>query len=159
LNGHPLSTRERMEEHRKNPACSSCHRVIDPLGLALENFDVTGAWRIKDNEVAVDSVGDLYDGTKMNGPAGLRQALLQHADLVLLSFTENLMTYALGRRVEYYDMPGIRAIIREAARNDNRISSFIVGVVNSAAFKMGTADTTITTDDDGPLNRSASRSR
>jgi hypothetical protein len=159
LNGHPLSTRERMEEHRKNPACSSCHRVIDPLGLALENFDVTGAWRIKDNEVPVDSVGDLYDGTKMNGPAGLRQALLQHADLVLLSFTENLMTYALGRRVEYYDMPGIRAIIHDAAKHDNRISAFIVGVVNSGAFKMGTADTTLTTDDDGPANRSASRSR
>ncbi len=159
LNGHPLSTRERMEEHRKNPACSSCHRVIDPLGLALENFDVTGAWRIKDNEVPVDSAGDLYDGTKMNGPAGLRQALLQHADLVLLSFTENLMTYALGRRVEYYDMPGIRTIIRDAAKHDNRISSFIDGVVNSAAFKMGTADATLTTDDDGPVSRSTSRSR
>jgi hypothetical protein len=148
-----------MEEHRKNPACSSCHRVIDPLGLALENFDVTGAWRIKDNEVPVDSAGDLYDGTRMNGPAGLRQALLQHSDLFLLSFTENLMTYALGRRVEYYDMPAVRAVIRDAAKFDNRISSFIAGVVNSAAFRMGTADTTLTTEDDGAVNRSTSRSR
>ena len=111
-----LSTRERMEEHRKNPACNSCHRVIDPLGLALENFDATGAWRIKDNEVPVDSVGDLYDGTKMDGPAGLRAALLQAPGRVPPSFTESLMTYALGRRVEYTDMPAIRAIVRDAGK-------------------------------------------
>jgi hypothetical protein len=140
--GKSLSTRERMEEHRKNPACTSCHRMIEPLGLALENFDVTGAWRIKDNEVAVDSVGDLYDGTKMDGPVGLRKALMQHSDLVLLSLTENLMTYGLGRRVEYYDLPAVRTIIRDAAKQNNRISAFILGVVNSAAFRMGTADTT-----------------
>src|SRR5256885_14393466 len=81
--GKRLTTRERMEEHRKNPSCASCHRVIDPLGLALENFDVTGAWRIKDNEMPLDSVGDLYDGTKMDGPAGLRHAPLkpQHVPL------------------------------------------------------------------------------
>jgi hypothetical protein len=134
--GRLLSTRERMEEHRKNPSCNSCHRVIDPLGLALENFDVTGAWRIKDNEVAVDSVGDLYDGTKMAGPAGLREALLKHSDMVLRSFTENLLVYALGRRVDYRDMPAVRTIIRDAARNGNRISAYIMGVVNSAAFRM-----------------------
>jgi hypothetical protein len=86
--GKRLTTRERMEEHRKNPTCNSCHRVIDPLGLALENFDVTGAWRIKDNEAPIDSVGDLYDGTKMSGPEGLRQALMKHSDMVLRSFTE-----------------------------------------------------------------------
>ena len=112
--GKLLSTRERMEEHRKNPACTSCHKVIDPLGLALENFDVTGAWRIKDNEVPVDVVGDLYDGTRMDGPAGLRQALLKHSDVFLTSFTESLMTYALGRRLEYTDMPAIRAVVRDA---------------------------------------------
>jgi hypothetical protein len=145
-NGKTLSTRERMEEHRKNPACNSCHRVIDPLGLALDNFDVTGAWRIKDNEVPVDSVGELYDGTKMNGPQGLRDALMKHSDMVLRSFTESLMTYATGRRVEYYDMPTLRAIIRDAARNDNRMSSYILGVINSPAFKMGTADNTVNTD-------------
>jgi mono/diheme cytochrome c family protein len=134
--GKMLTTRERMEEHRKNPACTSCHRVIDPLGLALENFDATGAWRIKDNEVPIDSVGDLYDGTKMDGPRGLQQALLKHSDVFLLSFTENLMTYALGRRMEYADMPAIRAIVRDAAKNNNRMSSFILGVANSAAFRM-----------------------
>jgi cytochrome c551/c552 len=155
-NGKTLSTRERMEEHRKNPACNSCHRVIDPLGLALDNFDVTGAWRIKDNEVPVDSVGELYDGTKMNGPQGLREALMKHSDMVLRSFTESLMTYALGRRVEYYDMPTIRAIIRDAAKKDHRISAYILGVVNSPAFRMGTADNTVNTD---AADRAASRDR
>ncbi len=134
--GKPLSVRERMEEHRKNPACASCHRVIDPLGLALENFDPTGAWRIKDNGVPVDSTGVLWDGTTIDGPAGLRQAILNHSDVFLRTFTESLMTYALGRRVEYYDMPTVRAIVRDAAAHDNRISSFILGIVNSAAFRM-----------------------
>ena len=99
--GKMLSTRERMEQHRNNPSCNSCHRVIDPLGLALDNFDATGAWRIKDNEVPVDSVGELYDGTKMEGPAGLRKAIIKHQDVFLLSFTEKMLTYALGRRVEH----------------------------------------------------------
>ena len=88
-----------MEQHRKNPACASCHRVIDPLGLALENFDVTGKWRIKDNGVPIDASSQMYDGTQIDGPATLRSALLKHKDAFLLSFTENLMTYALGRRV------------------------------------------------------------
>ena len=134
--GMRLTTRQRMEEHRKNPSCNSCHRVIDPLGLALDNFDVTGAWRIKDNEVPVDVVGDLYDGTKMNGPSGLREALLKHQDMVLRSFTENLLTYAVGRRLEPSDMPTVRAIIRDAAKNGHRMSSYVLGVVNSAAFRM-----------------------
>jgi uncharacterized protein DUF1585/uncharacterized protein DUF1588 len=150
-----------MEEHRKNPACASCHRVIDPLGLSLDNFDATGAWRIKDNEVAIDSAGVLYDGSKIDGPDGLRQALLNHSDMVLLTFTENLMTYALGRRVEYFDMPAVRSIVRDAAKHDNHISSFILGVVNSAAFRMGTADPTTlkTTDEASTTSRSNSRSR
>jgi mono/diheme cytochrome c family protein/cytochrome c553 len=134
--GKLLSTRERMEEHRKNPACASCHRVIDPIGLALDNFDPTGKWRIKDNEVPVDSSGVLYDGTTIEGPAGLRDALLKHQDVFLQTFTENLMTYALGRRVEYYDMPTVRAIVRGAAQHDYRLSSFVLGVVNSPAFRM-----------------------
>ncbi|PYR63555.1 MAG: hypothetical protein DMF91_03115, partial [Acidobacteria bacterium] len=121
---------------RNNPNCRSCHRVIDPLGLALENYDVTGQWRIKDNGVPIDPTGELYDGTKLDGPAALRQALLKRSDVLLRTFTESLMTYALGRPVEYYDMPAIRAIVRDAARHDNRISSFILGVVNSAAFRM-----------------------
>jgi Protein of unknown function (DUF1592)/Protein of unknown function (DUF1588)/Protein of unknown function (DUF1587)/Protein of unknown function (DUF1585)/Protein of unknown function (DUF1595) len=141
-----LSVRERMEEHRKSPACNSCHRVMDPLGLALDNFDVTGAWRIKDNGVPIDASGDLYDGSKIDGPAGLRQALLKHSDSFLLSFTESLMTYALGRRVEYYDMPAIRAIVREAAKNNNRISWFLLGVIKSGAFQMSKVDNTLTTE-------------
>ncbi len=143
--GKMLTTRERMEQHRANPACNSCHRVIDPLGLTLENFDVTGKWRIRDNGVPVDSVGDLYDGTKMSGPAGLRAALLKHSDMFILSFTERLMTYALGRRVEYYDAPAIRKIIRDAAKSNNRISAFINGVVTSAAFQMSQAEPIETT--------------
>jgi mono/diheme cytochrome c family protein len=138
--GRTLSVRERMEEHRKNPACTSCHKVIDPLGLALENFDVTGAWRIKDNEVAVDPVGVLYDGMNLDGPVALRAALKTHKDAVLLSFTEALMTYATGRRVEPFDMPAIRRIIRDAAAQDNTVAAFVQGVAASQAFRMSRAE-------------------
>ncbi|MEW6322662.1 MAG: DUF1592 domain-containing protein [Acidobacteriota bacterium] len=144
--GRLLTVRERMEEHRKNPACTSCHRVIDPLGLALENFDVTGAWRLKDAGMPVDAVGELYDGTVMDGPVGLRNAILKRQDVFLTAFTESLMTYALGRRVEYYDMPAIRAIVRDAARDDNRLSAFVLGVARSAAFRMNRAEGAETTD-------------
>jgi hypothetical protein len=137
--GKLLSVRERMEEHRRNPACTSCHRVIDPLGLALDNFDVTGKWRIKDNGVPVDPRGVLYDGTAMDGPAGLRAALLKHQDAVLLSFTERLLTYAVGRRIEAFDMPAVRKIVRDAGRQGNRLSAFVLGVVNSPAFRSATA--------------------
>ena len=141
-----LSVRERMEEHRANPACNSCHKVIDPLGLALENYDATGAWRIKDNGVLVDPRGELYDGTKMAGPADLRTALLKHSDAILLSFTESLLTYALGRQVEAADMPTVRAIVREAGRANHRMSSFITGVVKSTAFQMSRPDMAETTE-------------
>jgi mono/diheme cytochrome c family protein len=140
-----LSVRERMEEHRKNPACNSCHRVIDPLGLALENFDVTGAWRIRDGDATIDATGDLYDGTKMEGPQGLRDALMRHSDVFMLSFTESLMTYGLGRRVEYFDLPTVRTIVRDAGKTDHRMSQFVLGIVKSPAFQMGrleAADTT-----------------
>ena len=143
--GKPLTVRERMEEHRKNPACASCHRVIDPLGLALENFDTIGAWRIKDNGAEVDTNGTLYDGTKIAGPADLRQALLAKSEPVIRNFTANLMAYATGRRIEYYDQPTVRAIVKKAAANNNRFSSFVLGVVNSPAFQMATADA-VTTD-------------
>jgi mono/diheme cytochrome c family protein len=134
--GKVLSVRERMEEHRKNPACTSCHRVIDPLGLALEHFDVTGQYRIKDNGVPVDATGTLYDGSQMAGADGLRQALLKYKDAMLASFTESLMTYALGRHVESFDMPTVRAIQRDAARQDFRISAFVQGIVKSQPFRM-----------------------
>ncbi len=143
--GRTLSVRERMEQHRANPACMSCHKVIDPLGLALENFDVTGAWRIKDNEVPVDANGDLYDGTKMSGPAGLRAALIKHQDAFLLSFTERLMTYAIGRRVESYDMPTVRQIIKDAAAQNYKVSAFVQGVVASQAFQKSQIAPSVTT--------------
>lgn len=146
--GGTLTTRQRMEQHRANPACNACHRVIDPLGLALENFDVTGKFRIRDNGNLIDPVGDLYDGTKMNGSAGLRAALLKHQDLFMLSLTERMMTYALGRRIEYYDMPAIRKIIREAAKDNNKFSAFALGVVNSRAFQMARAEDATSTDAD-----------
>jgi hypothetical protein len=135
-----------MEQHRKNPACNSCHRVIDPLGLALENFDVTGAWRIRDSGNPIDATGDLYDGSKIDGPQGLREAILRHKDAFILSFTESLMTYALGRRVEFYDMPTVRSIIREAAKQDYRLSAFILGVAKSNPFQMSRAVDVETTD-------------
>ena len=144
--GRTLSVRERMEQHRKNPPCISCHKVIDPLGLALENFDVTGKWRIKDNEVAIDSVGELYDGSKMNGAIGLGEAIMRHKDAFLLGFTERLMTYATGRRMQPYDMPAVRRIIRDAARQDYKLSSFIMSVVNSQAFRMNRVEPAATTD-------------
>lgn len=134
-----LSVRERMEEHRHNPSCNSCHRVIDPVGLALENFDATGAWRVKDNGVKIDARGELYDGTDLDGPSGLRQALLKHSDVIVRTFTENLMAYALGRRIEYYDMPTVRAVVHSAARADNRFSAFVLGIVNSLPFQTSEA--------------------
>jgi len=134
--GRLLSVRERMEQHRANPACTSCHRVIDPIGLALENFDVTGRYRIKDNGVPVDATGQLYEGTPMEGVTGLQRALLKYKDAFLMTFAENLMTYALGRRVETYDMPALRAIVRDAAKQNDAIGAYIAGVARSAAFQM-----------------------
>ena len=134
--GRNLSVRLRMEQHRSNPACTSCHRVIDPLGLALDNFDATGKWRVNDGDVPVDSTGTLFDGTTVAGPAGLRDAVLRHKDAFLLSYTQSLMTYALGRRVEPADMPAVRHIVRSAAAQDYKMSAFIKGVIDSAAFQM-----------------------
>jgi len=151
--GKPLTVRERMEIHRAVNPCSSCHKMIDPVGLALENFDVTGQWRVMDKTASVNSDGlrvhtpgiaidtktQLYDGTPMDGPATLRQALLNHSDMIIGNLTEKLMAYALGRRVEYYDMPLVRTIDRDAAKNDNRFSSLVLGIVKSQAFQMSKA--------------------
>jgi hypothetical protein len=134
--GRFLSVREQMEMHRANPSCNSCHSMIDPLGLALENFDVTGRWRIKDSGNDIDVAGELYDGTPLTSVADLRTALLSRPDPLLRTFTENLMAYALGRRVEYYDMPTVRSIVRQAAAEDYRVSAFIMGIVQSPAFTM-----------------------
>jgi hypothetical protein len=144
--GRLLSVREQLEMHRANPACQSCHSMIDPIGLALENFDATGAWRIRDKDVLVDASGELYDGTPLNRPEDLRQALLRRSASLIRTFTENLMAYALGRRVEYYDMPTIRKIERDAALNDNRFSTFVEGVVKSDAFRMKAVEPTSNTE-------------
>ena len=134
--GKILSMRERMEEHRSNPGCASCHKIMDPIGFALENFDLTGKWRDMDEKTAVDASGDLVDGTKLNGPATLRQALLSRSDAFLTTATEKLLTYGLGRAVHYYDMPVVRSVIHDAARNDYRFSSIVLGIVKSAPFQM-----------------------
>jgi len=120
--------------------------VIDPIGLALENFDVTGAWRIKDNGNPVDATGELYDGTPIEGPSDLREAILKRPSVFLRTFTRNLMAYAIGRRVAYYDMPTVRQIEEAAADNEYRMSSFILGVVNSPAFRMARAETVAEAD-------------
>jgi len=137
--GKLMTVRERMEEHRRNPACNACHRIIDPLGLALENYDVDGRYRIKDSGLWVDSKGELYDGTPLEGPEGLRKALLDHSEAVLRGFTEYMMTYAIGRRMEPTDGPTIRAIVRDASKSNYKMSAFILGVVKSAPFTKGQA--------------------
>ena len=135
-----LTTRERMELHRSDPVCHSCHQFMDPIGLALDNFDVSGKWRIKENGMPLDTRGQLYDGTPLANPADLREALLKRPEALIRNFTANLMAYALGRRVEYYDMPTVRAIAREAAANENRMSAFFLGIVKSQAFQMSRAE-------------------
>lgn len=134
--GKLLSTRERMEKHRQNPACLACHSMIDPIGLALDNFDVTAKWRIRENGVALDTRGDFYDGTPVSSPGELADALLKRPISLVRTFTENLMAYALGRPVEYFDQPAIRTIVGESEANDYRVSTFILGVIESDAFQM-----------------------
>ncbi|MDH3224975.1 MAG: DUF1592 domain-containing protein, partial [Gemmatimonadota bacterium] len=134
--GRTLSTRERMEMHRSSPACSSCHNVIDPIGLALDNFDVTGRWRIRENGVGLDTRGTFYDGTDIETAADLSAALLERPIPLVRHFTSSLMAYALGRRVEYWDQPAIRHITDRAALNDYAVSSLVLGVVASDAFRM-----------------------
>jgi hypothetical protein len=143
--GRVRSVRERMAQHRANPACTSCHRVIDPLGLALEHFDVTGQFRIKDNGVPVDASGELYDGTRMDGPAGLRAALLARKEAVLHAFAESLMTYALGRRLEPHDMAAVRGVVRDAGRQQYGMHAFIIGITRSAAFRTRRAAPAVST--------------
>jgi cytochrome c553 len=138
--GRFRTVRERMELHRANPACSSCHRMIDPIGLSLENFDVTGAWRIRDNGMPVDAASALYDGTPLGGPDDLRGALLRRSGVLVQNFIENLMTFALGRRLAATDMASVRAIARQAEPSGYRFSAFVLGIVKTPAFRMKGAD-------------------
>jgi hypothetical protein len=133
---NPMSVRERLEQHRKDPACAGCHAIMDPIGFALENYDAVGVWRINDSGARIDPSGVMFDGAKLDGPTGLRQAILNHSDAFLGAFTENLLAYGLGRVIDHRDMPFVRAIAREAARENNRFSKFVMGVVKSPPFQM-----------------------
>ena len=132
------TVRERLESHRSNPSCNGCHGVIDPLGFALENFDAVGRWRDIDRmaRTPIDASGVLADGTPVNGPVALRAAFMQRPEQFVQTFTEKLMLFALGRRIEYQDMPAIRQIVREAAVDNYRFSSLVLGIVNSEQFRM-----------------------
>jgi mono/diheme cytochrome c family protein len=143
--GRLRTVRERMELHRASPACASCHRMIDPIGLALDNFDVTGAWRIRDNGIPVDAASAFYDGTPLGGPADLRAALLKRQDVMVRTFAENLMTFAVGRRLDAADMAGVRSIVRQAAAADFRFSAFVLAIVKSPAFRMKGAEAPVST--------------
>jgi hypothetical protein len=135
--GTPPTIRERLAEHRTNPSCASCHAVIDPLGFALENFDVIGGWRTTDEAgKKVDAVGTIMSGKNVEGLSGLRSLLLEQRDQFPRTVTEKLLAYALGRMVEHYDRPAIRNIVREAAAQDYKWSSLIMGIVKSPAFQM-----------------------
>jgi hypothetical protein len=135
----PQTVRARMELHRRNPVCATCHAVIDPLGFALENFDAVGQYRTTDGGTAIDPSGVMPDGTKFSGPADFRRALLQRRDELVMSLAEKMLTYALGRGVESYDMPAIRRIAREAAAGDYRWSAIIGSLVRSTPFRLRAA--------------------
>jgi hypothetical protein len=136
----PESVRERLEEHRNNPICSSCHARMDPLGFALENFDATGKWRsTSEAGRSIDASGMLADGTTFNGPVEFRAALLAHRGEFIATLTEKLLTYALGRGLEYYDMAAVRSIVRQAAADDYRWSALVLGIVKGTPFQMSTA--------------------
>jgi len=132
----PKTMREQMEAHRANPVCASCHKIMDPIGLSLENFDVVGAWRTEDVGVPIDASGQLIDGTRIDGIVTLRKALLAHPDVFVRTMTEKMLIYALGRGLDARDMPSVRAIMREASARDNRFSSLVLAVVHSTPFTM-----------------------
>ena len=131
--------REKMEEHRANPVCANCHKIMDPIGLSLENFDAVGAWRTHDGGAPgtpIDASGELMDGTKIDGVVTLRQALVRQPEIFVSALSEKLLTYALGRGLAYYDMPVVRAIVHDSAGTNYRFSSLILGIVRSSSFQM-----------------------
>jgi hypothetical protein len=137
----PSTVRARLEEHRANPACASCHTMMDPIGFSLENFNAIGGWRIRDNGFKIDTHGQLVDGTPVEGPEALRKSLNGHASAFRTNFTQKLLTYALGRGVDYYDMPTVRGIDQNATRSGGgRLSAYIIGIVKSVPFQMRRAN-------------------
>ena len=135
--------RERMAEHRVNPACAGCHKLMDPIGFSLENYDAVGRWRAAEDGKPIDASGGLPDGSNFDGVAGLQQALLSRPELFVGTVTEKLLTYALGRGVEYYDLPSVRKIVHAAAP-EYKWSALILGIVKSVPFQMSTVKTTAT---------------
>jgi hypothetical protein len=130
------SLRQKMEIHRGNPTFAACHRIMDPIGFTLENFDLVGRWRTRDGNAPIDATSQLFDGTPLDGPVSLRKALLARSDVFVRTATEKLMTYGTGRALKYYDMPVVRQIARDAAKNDYRFSSLVLGIVKSDSFQM-----------------------
>jgi hypothetical protein len=132
----PKTMRQQMEEHRANPVCANCHRLMDPLGFALENFDGVGAWRTRDGGSPIDASAQIADGTKVDGVVALRRALVSHPDRFVTTMTEKMLTYALGRGLTPADMPAVRRIVGRARLQQYRFSSIVLGVVNSVPFQM-----------------------
>jgi hypothetical protein len=145
--GRMMTTRERMEIHRANPTCNACHRMMDPIGLALDNFDVTAKWRNREFGSPLDTSGEFYDGTKVTSLSDLVDTLLKRPQPLVRTFTENLMAYALGRRIEYFDQPAIRQITKKAEAEHYRMSAFILGVIKSDAFRMRRVEGAVATDE------------
>ena len=133
--GQPHSLRERMEAHRANPVCAGCHKVMDPIGFALENFDAVGRWRNSDEGAAIDPSGVLFNGARVDGPVALRQMLLARSEVFVGVMTEKMLTYALGRGLEYSDMPVVRKIVHDAAGENYRFSALVLGTVRSVPFQ------------------------
>jgi Protein of unknown function (DUF1592)/Protein of unknown function (DUF1588)/Protein of unknown function (DUF1587)/Protein of unknown function (DUF1585)/Protein of unknown function (DUF1595) len=158
----PLTIRQRMEMHRVQPSCNACHGIMDPIGMSLENFDAMGKWQTKDAETGtlIDTAGKMADGQAVNGPDDLRKVLAAHGDQFVQTLTVNLMTYALGRTVEYFDMPVVRGIVRDASHNGDRFASIVMGIVASPEFQMqqppapGKQPADKTADNEGPARQS-----
>ena len=136
--GKAMTMRDWMEEHRKSPACSGCHKLMDPIGLALENFDGIGRWRTSDNGARIDPASELADGARINSTVALRQAMLRRTDMFARNMTEMLLSYGLGHSIEYYDMPFVRAIVKDAERSGCTFSSLVLGIMKSAPFQSRT---------------------
>jgi hypothetical protein len=134
-----VSMRQRMAQHRADPACAGCHALMDPIGFSMENYDAIGRWRTHESGQPIDAAGGLPDGSKFDGVAGLQKTLLSHPEAFVNTMTEKLLTYSLGRGVEYYDAPAVRKIVSESREKDYRFSSLVLGIVNSTPFQMRSA--------------------
>ena len=144
-----LSVRQQMEQHRAEEPCATCHKLMDPIGFSLENFDAVGSWRTRDGGVRVDASGKMFDGADLSGPVSLREAILNRSDVFISSFTENLLAYGLGRLVDVNDMPAVRSIAVRAGANANRFSAFVLGIVKSSPFQMSVTEAAAPASDIG----------